>query len=101
MSGRRSRRTIPPAERTARRRGHARVCVSCRRVRPKAEMIRIVRDADGDVAVDPSARKPGRGAYVCPEAACLSLAGRRLAGALPGGRLDPNAIRTELEKARP
>jgi predicted RNA-binding protein YlxR (DUF448 family) len=45
--------------------------VACRRVRAKRELIRVVRDADGRLSVDLRGKAPGRGAYLCPEDACL------------------------------
>jgi predicted RNA-binding protein YlxR (DUF448 family) len=51
-----------------------RTCLGCRARRPKSELVRLVRRADGVVAVDAGARLPGRGAYVCPEAACVERA---------------------------
>jgi uncharacterized protein len=96
MSGRRSRRAVPREERSRRRRTHARVCVSCRRSRPKAEMIRIVRDPRGAAEVDRAAIMPGRGAYVCPDPACVTVVRRRLAGALRA-EVDVNSIVRDLE----
>jgi predicted RNA-binding protein YlxR (DUF448 family) len=46
--------------------------VACRRVRAKRELIRVVRDADGRLSVDLRGKAPGRGAYLCPEDACLT-----------------------------
>lgn len=43
-----------------------RQCVACRARRPKAELLRIVLGQDGP-QIDPTGRKPGRGAYVCPD----------------------------------
>lgn len=51
-----------------------RMCVGCREMKPKQELIRIVRSPEGAVAVDRRGRSPGRGAYVCPSAACLQKA---------------------------
>ncbi|WP_018466954.1 YlxR family protein [Calidithermus timidus] len=45
-----------------------RMCVACRRRRPKRELLRIVLTAEGPV-IDPTGKKPGRGAYVCPDQA--------------------------------
>lgn len=61
-----------------------RTCVGCREVKPKRELIRIVRTPDGHVEVDPTGKRSGRGAYVCPNPKCLDLAvkGRRLDSAL-------------------
>jgi predicted RNA-binding protein YlxR (DUF448 family) len=50
--------------------------------------VRLVRNADGTVAVDERRAAAGRGAYVCPDRACLARAGRRLAGALRTKRID-------------
>lgn len=61
-----------------------RTCVGCRTVRPKRELVRIVRTPDKQVTVDHTGKLSGRGAYVCPDAKCLELAskGRRLERAL-------------------
>ncbi|HEY5999274.1 MAG TPA: YlxR family protein, partial [bacterium] len=48
-----------------------RTCLGCRRRRPRAEMIRIVRDPEGDACFDLEGRLPGRGAWVCPSPACV------------------------------
>ena len=51
-----------------------RMCVGCREMKPKKELIRVVREPDGSVSMDPVGKKPGRGAYVCRNAACLQKA---------------------------
>ncbi|MBW3578672.1 MAG: YlxR family protein [Actinobacteria bacterium] len=61
-----------------------RMCVACRRTRPKQELVRIVRDPAG-VRVDQSQRLPGRGAYLCPDPACVAAATRRGARAVRHG----------------
>jgi hypothetical protein len=43
-------------------------------MKEKREMIRVVRGPDGSVSLDPVGKKPGRGAYVCRDAACLKRA---------------------------
>lgn len=48
-----------------------RTCVACRQVKAKRELIRVVRDADGRLSVDLRGKAPGRGAYLCPDNACL------------------------------
>ena len=50
-----------------------RTCIGCRKVRPKAALVRLVRGADGRVQVD-GGRAEGRGAYVCPDPGCLGKA---------------------------
>lgn len=56
-----------------------RTCVGCRAARPKTELRRIVKRADGSIAVDPSGKMDGRGAYVCPNPDCLEKAVKRKA----------------------
>ena len=51
-----------------------RTCIGCRKVRPKAALLRLVRGADGRVDVDNSGAARGRGAYVCPDPECLGKA---------------------------
>ena len=47
-----------------------RTCIACRQQRPKRLLVRIVRSVDGQVAVDPTGKRSGRGAYLCRQAAC-------------------------------
>ncbi len=54
-----------------------RMCVGCREMKPKTELIRVVRSPEGAVSLDPTGKKPGRGAYLCRNAACLSRAIRQ------------------------
>ena len=51
-----------------------RQCVGCREMNPKKELIRVVRSPEGAVSLDFRGKLPGRGAYVCPEEACLARA---------------------------
>jgi predicted RNA-binding protein YlxR (DUF448 family) len=51
-----------------------RTCVACRTSRQKRELLRVVRTPGGDVVVDVTGRAPGRGAYVCADAACREAA---------------------------
>ncbi len=54
-----------------------RMCVGCREMKEKRELIRVVRSPEGEVSLDPTGKKPGRGAYVCRNAACLKRAIRQ------------------------
>ena len=54
-----------------------RMCVGCREMKPKRELIRVVRSPEGEVSIDPVGKKPGRGAYVCRSQACLGRAIRQ------------------------
>ena len=49
-------------------------CVGCNTQKPKKELVRVVRSPDGAVSVDLTGKKAGRGAYLCPSAACLAKA---------------------------
>ncbi|WP_314064447.1 RNase P modulator RnpM [uncultured Vagococcus sp.] len=51
-----------------------RKCVVSGEMKPKKEMIRVVRSKEGDVAIDPSGKLPGRGAYVSIEPAVVQKA---------------------------
>lgn len=51
-----------------------RMCVGCREMKPKRELLRVVRGPEGDISFDLTGRKPGRGAYVCRSAECLNQA---------------------------
>ncbi len=51
-----------------------RTCIGCREARPKAALLRLVRDEDGRVKVDHDGVASGRGAYVCPTVECLAKA---------------------------
>ena len=51
-----------------------RQCVGCREMKPKKELIRVVRSPEGDVSLDFKGNLPGRGAYVCPAEDCLARA---------------------------
>jgi predicted RNA-binding protein YlxR (DUF448 family) len=47
-----------------------RTCIVCRQVRPKRELIRVVRTPAGHIELDPTGKKSGRGAYLCARRSC-------------------------------
>ena len=51
-----------------------RQCIGCRAQKPKTELIRIVRSPEDEVSLDLKGKKPGRGAYLCRDSACLKKA---------------------------
>lgn len=53
-----------------------RMCVGCREMKPKRELIRAVKSPDGEVSLDFKGKMPGRGAYLCPNSECLKKAMR-------------------------
>ncbi len=66
-------------------------CVGCGEHKPKPELLRVVRSPDGAVALDPTGKRSGRGAYVCRSTECLRRAiksralARNLECAIPDG----------------
>ncbi len=51
-----------------------RQCLGCREMKNKKDLIRAVRSPEGEITLDFKGKKPGRGAYVCPQAECLRKA---------------------------
>ncbi len=51
-----------------------RKCLGCDEMLGKKGMLRIVRSKDGEIAIDPTGKKSGRGAYICNDAECLAKA---------------------------
>lgn len=49
-----------------------RMCLGCREMKPKRELVRIVRNNQGQISLDKTGKAPGRGAYICPNQLCLS-----------------------------
>ena len=80
-------------------------CNGCGESKPKKELVRVVRAQDGTVSLDLTGKKPGRGAYVCPSAACLAKArkARRIERALEVFIPDEiyAAMEAEIEKGEP
>lgn len=76
-----------------------RMCSGCSGRFSKKELVRVVRSPDGEISLDTTGRKSGRGAYVCPKAGCLKLArkAKRLERALECAI--PDAVYDSLEKA--
>ncbi|WP_102400676.1 RNase P modulator RnpM [Haloimpatiens massiliensis] len=51
-----------------------RMCTGCTEMKSKKELIRIVKNNEGEISVDLTGKKPGRGAYICKDVACLEKA---------------------------
>ena len=51
-----------------------RQCLGCREMKPKKELIRVVRSPEGEISLDFKGKASGRGAYVCPDPRCLKKA---------------------------
>ena len=82
--------TITPQRKKNARQRHIpqRTCVGCREVRPKRELIRIVRTTTGAVEFDPTGKKSGRGTYLCKVEPCWEAGLKR-------GRLE-HALKTKI-----
>lgn len=85
------------------RKAPTRTCVACRREANKRELVRVVRDADGETHVDPTGKAAGRGASVCANLACFeaAVARKRLGPALRVSLAeeDVERLRNEFEDA--
>jgi len=51
-----------------------RECAGCGEMKNKRELMRVVRNKDGVFSIDPTGKKAGRGAYICPSPECLQKA---------------------------
>lgn len=56
-----------------------RMCIGCKQMKPKRELLRIVIPKEGDMAMDLTGKQNGRGAYICPNEQCLLGAQRNKA----------------------
>ncbi|AGK97449.1 RNase P modulator RnpM [Clostridium pasteurianum] len=61
-----------------------RMCTGCMEMKPKKELLRIVRTKDGEVSIDFTGKKAGRGAYICKNIDCFekSVRAKRLSKSL-------------------
>ena len=82
--------TLPTSMTTRKRHVPFRSCVICRSKTSKRDLIRIVSTSQGAVAVDPTAKMAGRGAYVCQDGRCVQ-------NGLDRGRVE-HALRTKVKE---
>ena len=78
-----------------------RMCVGCREMKPKAQLLRVVKPQEGEAHIDRTGKAPGRGAYVCGQIECLRKArkSRALERALDA-KID-EAVFDQLEAQHP
>ena len=75
-----------------------RQCLGCREMKPKRELIRVVRAPEGGgVSLDFNGKKPGRGAYLCPDPVCLKRVRKSRALERAFGQSIPEAVYDALE----
>ena len=51
-----------------------RMCLGCNEMKPKKELIRAVKSPEGEISMDLTGKKSGRGAYICRSSECFRLA---------------------------
>lgn len=51
-----------------------RKCLGCNEQKPKQELVRVVKNPEGEISLDLTGKKSGRGAYICKSVACLKKA---------------------------
>lgn len=51
-----------------------RICIACQEMREKKSLVRIVREPTGEVVIDSTGKKAGRGAYICRSVLCINKA---------------------------
>ena len=74
-----------------------RMCLGCREMKPKSELIRAVKSPEGDVSLDFSEKKPGRGAYLCQDTNCFKRIVKSNALARAFKMQIPEEIITEIQ----
>ena len=68
-----------------------RMCVGCREMKEKRQLLRIVRSPENVISFDRVGKAPGRGAYVCRSQECLTKAGKQ--------KQLERALETKIEEA--
>lgn len=51
-----------------------RMCLGCQEMKPKKELVRVVKNKDGEVSVDLTGKAQGRGSYICKSSDCFEKA---------------------------
>ena len=85
---------MPPVKRTPLRK-----CAGCGEQKPKVALVRVVRSPQGEFSLDTTGKAPGRGAYLCPNTACLAAARRAKRFEKAFACRLPDALYEELEEA--
>ena len=75
-----------------------RMCAGCGESKPKKELVRVVRSPEGEISLDLTGKKPGRGAYVCPNSECLKRARKSRALERALDTAIPESVYEEMEK---
>jgi predicted RNA-binding protein YlxR (DUF448 family) len=75
-----------------------RMCLGCQEMKPKKELLRIVKTQEGVLEFDPTSKKNGRGAYLCSSKECLSKALKFHKFEKTFGMKAPDEMISELER---
>lgn len=75
-----------------------RQCLGCREMKPKKELIRVVRSPEGQIFLDFKGKANGRGAYICPDQVCLKKAVKARAIERAFSAQIPKEVYDELER---
>ncbi len=75
-----------------------RMCVGCRQMKPKAELMRVVKTQSGEISIDTTGRLNGRGAYLCKNAECIKKAKKQRSLSNAFGTPVGDGIYDRLEK---
>ena len=75
-----------------------RTCIGCREMKPKLELMRVVKTPEGEVSLDLTGRKNGRGAYVCKNKECLLKIRKRKALSNAFGMPVDDTVYENIEK---
>ncbi len=76
----------------------SRQCIGCRESREKKDLIRIVKTPEGDIVLDRTGKRNGRGAYLCDRTECLARARRSNALSRSFRIQVPEEVYEELER---
>ncbi len=74
-----------------------RMCTGCREMKPKKELVRVVKTPENDIKLDTTGKLNGRGAYICKDKECLNKARKMNAFSRTFGIAVPQEIYSQLE----
>jgi len=78
-----------------------RMCLGCQEMKPKKELIRVVKNKENEIFMDLTGKKPGRGCYICRDLSCFEKArkGKRIERAfeMPIGEAIYESLKQQLE----
>ena len=75
-----------------------RMCLCCREMKPKRELVRVVLNKEGQISVDLTGKAAGRGAYLCREAECVAKLRKTRALDRGFSRAVDDAVYEQLQK---